>query len=102
MLLQVHHPPTMADIEAIPSGFESLSCTQKLQERLDAAVAQPWNQKCSDCTENNPTWASILHPPFEGAKPLVALCCFQCCNHHVKLERNTCIVRSPKMAADCK
>jgi len=80
---------------------------------LDAVMKQRCNRKCSECSEPHPTWASILIlPPLEGEgdddeamkkpKMMGVLCCFRCQNLFFQLGKDVCLVKSPKMAADCK
>uniref|UniRef100_A0A6U5KEP5 Arf-GAP domain-containing protein n=1 Tax=Corethron hystrix TaxID=216773 RepID=A0A6U5KEP5_9STRA len=68
---------------------------QALKKRLNALLAIPSNQVCSDCPERQPRWASIIvPPPGSKVKPMGALCCLECSGSHRRLGVHISFVRS--------
>lgn len=84
----------------------------KNASRLEACLAKPDNQTCSECSEEGPTWASLLLTPGciittatkkKTTTPKMGVfCCYKCCSYHIQLGREICIVKNIKSIDDCK
>eukprot|EP00522_Entomoneis_paludosa_P006387 CAMPEP_0172451980 /NCGR_PEP_ID=MMETSP1065-20121228/9771_1 /TAXON_ID=265537 /ORGANISM="Amphiprora paludosa, Strain CCMP125" /LENGTH=493 /DNA_ID=CAMNT_0013203951 /DNA_START=234 /DNA_END=1715 /DNA_ORIENTATION=+ len=68
-----------------------------MKKRLKVLMSLPENQVCSDCTERQPRWASLIVPP-PGAPPdslaIGAFCCLECSGSHRRLGVHISFVRS--------
>jgi stromal membrane-associated protein len=78
------------------------------KERLLVVQARPENQTCCDCSDKNPTWATIIVLPQEnamyqqkGLTKIGGFCCFQCSGAHRSLGTHICFVRSVNLDS-CK
>lgn len=70
---------------------------QDYKQRLQNLLKKPENQICSDCSERQPRWASLLVPPPgspTGSLPMGALCCLECSGSHRRLGTHISFVRS--------
>lgn len=68
-----------------------------MKKRLKALMDMPGNQVCSDCTERQPRWASLIVPPPgapAGSLPIGAFCCLECSGSHRRLGVHISFVRS--------
>jgi hypothetical protein len=75
-----------------------------IKKRLKAAMQIAENQKCVECSEGKPTWASIIVPPKdapEGSPTIAALCCYQCSTPHRSLGTHICRAKSCNLD-ECK
>ncbi|CAB9516479.1 Stromal membrane-associated protein 2 [Seminavis robusta] len=77
----------------------------ELLQRLRSCRHQLQNQKCADCGEENPAWASLLKTPANlsggyDKKKLGVFCCYKCCSYHFQLGRDVCEVKNIKSAED--
>ena len=75
---------------------------QANKERLQLLAILPTNRFCSECSEMEPTWASLLKAPVEGGQKLGVLCCYRCSSFHFQLGREVCTVQNIKMVEECK
>lgn len=74
-----------------------MSDQKELKKRLKALMGLAENQVCSDCTERQPRWASLIVPPPgapEGSLPIGAFCCLECSGSHRRLGVHISFVRS--------
>mmetsp|Transcript_3499 Transcript_3499/g.6962 ORF Transcript_3499/g.6962 Transcript_3499/m.6962 type:complete len:437 (-) Transcript_3499:51-1361(-) len=74
-----------------------MSDQKELKKRLKVLMGLPENQVCSDCTERQPRWASLIVPPPgapEGSLPIGAFCCLECSGSHRRLGVHISFVRS--------
>jgi hypothetical protein len=63
---------------------------------------RPENQRCSDCNDMKPTWASlIVAPPGTDGAAMGAFCCFHCSGAHRRIGVHICFVRSVSLD-ECK
>ena len=70
---------------------------KSMKKRLKALMSLPENQVCSDCTERQPRWASLIVPPPgapEGSLAIGAFCCLECSGSHRRLGVHISFVRS--------
>ena len=89
-------------------GFSGTSTSSKTKanatilQRIEACRNQPENQICADCSEDSPTWASLITPPFGSGKgkKVAVFCCYKCCSYHFQLGREICEVKNIKTASD--
>lgn len=68
-----------------------------LKKRLKVLMNLPENQVCSDCSERQPRWASLIVPPPGAPKDSLAIgafCCLECSGSHRRLGVHISFVRS--------
>lgn len=73
---------------------------KELLQRLEKVWNKQENQYCIDCDEKNTSWASILAPVLGASKKMAVFLCYKCCNYHMTLGRNICLVKNLKTAND--
>jgi hypothetical protein len=74
-----------------------MSSDKELKPRLRSLMERPENQRCCDCNDQKPSWASLIVPPpgcAQKASTLGAFCCFLCSGAHRRLGVHICFVRS--------
>ena len=74
-----------------------MSEQKELKKRLKVPMGRPENQVCSDCTERQPRWASLIRPPPdapEGSMSIGAFTCLECSGSHRRLGVHITFVRS--------
>lgn len=70
------------------------------QERLDAVSKRAENQRCCDCFDRQPGFASIVASPL--GEPIGAFLCFRCSRVHENLGNDICYVLNVRNADECK
>eukprot|EP00934_Nitzschia_sp_Nitz4_P004116 Nitzschia sp. Nitz4//scaffold4_size323378//254722//256849//NITZ4_000700-RA/size323378-processed-gene-0.304-mRNA-1//1//CDS//3329553519//4106//frame0 len=68
-----------------------------IRSRLEASLLVAGNEKCCDCGDVKPTWASIMIPPKGspfGSPSIGGFCCMNCSGIHRGLGTHICFVRS--------
>lgn len=73
---------------------------KELRQRLEKVWNKQENQYCIDCDEKNTSWASILAPVLGASKKMAVFLCYKCCNYHMTLGRDICLVKNLKTADD--
>ncbi|CAB9496240.1 Probable ADP-ribosylation factor GTPase-activating protein [Seminavis robusta] len=73
---------------------------QARKQRLQAVALLPANRVCSECPEQEPTWASLLKPPVANGKAIGVLCCYRCYSFHFQLGKTICQVKNIKMVEE--
>jgi hypothetical protein len=74
--------------------------TTSLQARLDIVSKKAENQRCCDCFEKQPGFASIIASLV--GDPIGAFLCFQCSRVHHDLGNNHCYVLNICNPEECK
>eukprot|EP00980_Cylindrotheca_fusiformis_P020645 scaffold7698_cov109-Cylindrotheca_fusiformis.AAC.1 len=69
-----------------------------LIDRLDAVCKRAENQRCCDCFDKQPGFASILASTLE--EPIAALVCFQCSRVHESLGNDICFILNTRNAEE--
>ncbi|CAB9516480.1 ArfGAP with dual PH domains [Seminavis robusta] len=77
----------------------------EMLQRLKACQELPENQKCAECGEDKPAWASLLKAPAAlssttDKKKLGVFCCYKCCSYHFQMGRDICQVKNIKSSED--
>jgi hypothetical protein len=71
-----------------------LSPRVDLKQRLKAVMQKSENQRCCDCSDVRPTWASLIVPKKVDGPIIGVLCCYQCASSHRSLGTHICRVKS--------
>ena len=81
-----------------------MSDQREMKKRLKLLMNKPENQVCSDCTERQPRWASLIVPPPgapDNSMAIGAFCCLECSGSHRRLGVHISFVRSVNLDS-CK
>lgn len=77
--------------------------SQDMNLRMTALLQQKGNQRCADCPERRPLWASFLVSPIEEDKQFGVFVCASCAqHHHFELGEKRTMIKYLKMAHECK